>query len=392
MTAARFRIEAFTRALVGRGHEVEVIAPIPNHPEGVVHPDFEGRRFVRTHVEGAAVEYVWTYVSREKTMARRLAFYGSYFSVASLVGSAHGRPDVILATSPPLTVAAAGATVAWRHRVPWVFDVRDLWPLAAELIGELTNPRAVAAAERLERRLYRSADAIVAVTRAFERHIAPLTDDPGKIVLIRNGTGDAWLTAPADPPTREELGLPSDRFVWTYAGNLGPSRRLDVAVEAAAQLGEEFELAIVGDGGAREGLEAAARDAAGARVSFHGLLAPERAAAVLRCSDVQFVPQRRGLGDFVPSKLFDCAATGKPLVVMADGETVDVAKESGAALCVEPEDVDGLVAALRELRDRPELAAELGSAGTRFAERHSRTRQAEDLVDLLERLAGGGEA
>ena len=390
VTAARFRVEAFARALVGRGHAVDVIAPLPNHPEGVVAEPYRGRRVVRERHEGVDVTYVWTYAHPVKSTARRLASYGSYVAAGAFAGSLLRRPDVVLASSPPLSVAAAGAMVAARHRAPWVFDVRDLWPLAAEVMGELANPRALAAAERLERRLYRSADRIVAVTAAFERHIAARVEDPAKIELIRNGTTESWLNPPEGSPDREELGLPADRFVWAYAGNLGPSRRLDVAIEAARRLGEGFQLLLVGEGGGRAALEELAATLPPGRVSFRGLLEPGPTAELLRACDALFVPQRRGLGDFVPSKLFDYAATGRPLVVMADGETAAIAEDSGAAVTVGPEDVDGLVGALERLASDRGDAARLGRAGVEFAHQNSRRRQADRLADLLEEQALAG--
>lgn len=387
VTACRFRAEAFVSGMLSRGHEVRVITPAPSHPEGVVRPPYEGRLRTRELVDGAAVSYLWTYVSPTKTAAHRLGYYASYAAMASIAGSLAARPDVVLATSPPLSVAAAGALVGARHRVPWVFDVRDLWPLAAEVMGELSNPRMIAAAEALERRLYRSADRIVVVTTAFEQHIRSLIDQPEKVTLIRNGTTGEWLRRGETEASRERLGLPSDRFLWTYAGNLGPSRRLDVAIEAARQLGDDFRLLIIGGGSSGE-FERQAGELPNGQVAFTGLLEPGAAAEHLRASDALFVPQRRGLGDFVPSKLFDYAAIGRPLVVMADGETAELGRTSAAALTVEPEDVDGLVEAIRRLQTDRELSDRLGTAGRRFAAEHTREAQAGELVDLLERVAG----
>ncbi len=385
VTAARFRVEAFVEALTQRGHEVDVVAPLPNYPEGVVLPEFRGRTLVRSKTRSGRVSYVWSYTSPEKNALRRLAFYGSYVATATLAGGLSRRPDIVLATSPPLSVAVAGALVSARHRVPWVFDVRDLWPLAAQVMGELTSPRMIEATERLERWLYRDADAIVAVTSAFVEHITARIEDEGKVALIRNGTTENWLHPPPTSLDRRALGLAEDRFVWAYAGNLGPSRRLDVAIEAARRLGDRFQFVIAGDGGAREDLEASASSLGDGQVIFTGLLEPAAAVELLRACDALLVPQRRGLGDFIPSKLFDYAATGLPLIVMADGETSELAGRSGAALRVEPDDTDGLMAALGQLAADEALCARLGEAGISFSHAYSRSGQAELLVDLLER-------
>ena len=219
--ATQTRVHAFAAGLAERGHSVEVICEVPNHPHGVIQHGYRRRALIRRRDPGGfGVTYVWVYTTPEKTMAKRLAFYGTYTALATAVGATRSRPDVILASSPPLPVALAGDLIATRHRVPWVMDVRDLWPAAAVGMGELEEGRGLRLAERLEARLYHRAAAIIAVTEPFREKIAQLTD-PAKIHVIPNGTTQFWLDAAAIDPDRAELGLPEDEFIWTFAGNIG---------------------------------------------------------------------------------------------------------------------------------------------------------------------------
>ena len=383
VTAGRYRVEAFAQGFLRRGHEVEVVCPVPNHPLGVVAEGYAGRTLLRRRVDGVRVAYLRVATNPAKTTRNRLAYYGSYAAAATAYGTVAPRPDLILASSPPLPVAAAAAAVAAARRVPWIFDVRDLWPLAAKLIGELTNPRALRWAERLERRLYRQADRIVTVTRPFAATIAAQAGE-GKVELIPNGTTGDWLAVGETESARDELGLPGDQFVWTYAGNLGPSRRLDIAMDAADALGDSYQLLIIGDGGMRA--ELAERAGESGRASLPGLMPAELTARYLRASDALFVPQQASLGDFVPSKLYDCAAVGRPLIVAADGETRRLAEEAEIAIAVEPGDTDQIAAAVRRLHDDPGLAERLGSNGRAFAADYLRELQADRLVDIAESL------
>src|SRR5688500_973864 len=148
VTAARVRLEAFAKGLAECDHDVEVVCAVPNHPEGIVRPEFRGGVTVRRTMDGVKVRYVWVRASPRKTAVNRVLLYGSYAAMATVVGSTVRRPDVVLASSPPLPVAAAGALVAARHRVPWVFDVRDLWPEAAIALGELSDGRVARLVER----------------------------------------------------------------------------------------------------------------------------------------------------------------------------------------------------------------------------------------------------
>ncbi|MGH2982543.1 MAG: glycosyltransferase family 4 protein, partial [Solirubrobacterales bacterium] len=229
VTAARSRLHPIAELLAERGHEVEVLTAVPNHPEGVIQDGFRGKVVVRREMDGFRVRYVWVRTSPRKTMWTRLAFYGSYAVMATLAGFPGRRPDVIFASSPPLPVAAAARALAIRHRAPWVMDVRDIWPEIAVVLGELTDERMIRAAERLERHLYDSAAQIVTVTDAFRSDIGERTEDPGKISVVRNGTTRLWLGMSETNVDRTELGMPDDRFVLTYAGNVGIAQGLEAA-------------------------------------------------------------------------------------------------------------------------------------------------------------------
>ena len=278
VTAARFRIEPFVEALCASGHEVEVICAVPNHPEGVIDPAFRGRALVRQRTTQLSVDYVWVRVAPVKNMRSRLELYASFAAMATAVGSLRRRPDVILASSPPLTVGLVGALLAIRHRVPWVLDVRDLWPKAAVVLGELNSKQAVKAAEVLERWLYERADLITTVTEPFGEHIAEHAPAGKRIDVLPNGTTRAWLERGRRRPDRAKVGLPTDLFVWAYAGNLGLYHGLDTAMEAAERLGEGFQLLLIGHGPLREELEERAAELPPGRVRLEGLMSPDDAA------------------------------------------------------------------------------------------------------------------
>lgn len=386
VTAARARLEPFAELLAAAGHKVEVICEVPNHPEGIVREGYRGRFSVRRQADGYRVKHVWVRASPVKSTRSRVLFYGTYALSAMIAGALGRRPDVIFISSPPLPAAAAAMAVAWRHRVPWVMDVRDPWPEAAVALGELTNPRVIAALERLERKLYADAAAIVTVTETFKQGIAAKVGDPGKVTIIPNGTTRAWMEAGETEPDRGELDMPEDRFVLTYAGNVGLAQGLEFAIEAAGELGEGFQLQIVGSGPLLERAKAAASKLPPGRVVFRGLVEPELAATYLRASDATLVPLNAGreFEQFIPSKLFDCCAVGRPVILAAGGESRRLAERYGAALAIESQDSRQLVEAVRKLQTDEALRADLGRRGRDCAAEYLRERQAERLGELLE--------
>jgi glycosyltransferase involved in cell wall biosynthesis len=384
--ATQTRLHSFAAGLADRGHDVEVVCEVPNHPQGVVRRGYGGRFVDRRRLDGFLVSYVWIRTSPTKTTLTRLGFYGSYMGMAAVVGSLTRRPDVIFASSPPLPVAAAAASAAARHRVPWVMDVRDLWPEAAVALGELSSPMMLAAAERLERWLYRSAAAITTVTEPFRQSIAARVRDIDKIHLLPNGTTQLYLDAAKLEPDRAALGLPEDKFIWTYAGNVGVAQGLESAVDAAAFLDDRFQLLILGDGPFRRKLEQRATGSPRDRVIFRDQVPPEEAVRYLRASDALLVPLAADpvLGRFVPSKLFDYCAVARPVIVAAAGEPQRLVERHRAALATTPADPLELVAALQRLREDQKLRRQLARGGHRFAQAHDRSDHVTWLIGILE--------
>lgn len=384
VTAASVRLLPLAAGLAARGHQVEVVCEVPNHPEGVVREGYRRRPFVRRRLQGFSVRYVWVRASPVKTQRSRMLFYGSYALSGALAGIAARRPDVVLASSPPLPGAAAAMAVARLRRVPWVMDVRDPWPEAPVALGELSDKRAIAALERLERRLYASAAAVVTVTEPFRDGIVAKLAAPEKVTVIPNGTTDAWLEAGESEEDRRDLGMPEDRFVLTYAGNVGLAQGLDAAIDAAALLDDGFQLQIVGSGPRLESVRERASRLPPGRVVFRGLVPPEAAARYLRASDASLVP----LGGIperqrsVPAKLFDCSAIGRPVIVSAGGEATRLVGAADAALCIPPDDPTELAAAVRRLQGDGALRLRLAENGRAFARQHRR----EDGIDRFERL------
>ncbi len=389
ITAASARLLPFAQGLAALGHEVEVLCEIPNHPDGVVRDGYGGRFSVRERAGDVAVRHVWVKATPEKTTLTRLLFYGTFAGSAVVAGSTGPKPDVVLSSSPPLPGAAAAALVAARHRVPLVLDIRDPWPEAAVALGELSNPRIIGLLERLERWLYRRAAAIVTVTEPFRTDIGGRSD-PEKITIIPNGTTGDWMTAGEAEVDRSEMDMPEDRFVVTYAGNVGIAQGLDSALDAVASL-DGVQLQIVGEGPVLGRLRERAASLPSGKVVFRGLVTPAEAARYLRASDANLVPlgAQKALEKFVPSKLFDCCAVGRPVLLAAAGEPMRLAGEAGAAVEVQPEDAASLASAIRRLRDDPGLCAELGEKGRAFAAGYLREDQVARLGAVLEAAVAG---
>ncbi len=381
------RLGAFASGLAARGHEVEVVCEVPSHPGGVVAPGYGGHFVDRRHVDGYDINYVWVRATPSKAARARVANYASYAVTATVVGASRRRPDVVFASSPPLPVGSVGAALALRHRVPWVLDVRDLWPDAAVAVGEMEPGRIYRMAARLERRLYRSAAAITATTEDFVRAIDG-RGGAGKVTLVRNGTQDRYLEVGLEEPDPGLVGDAGGRFTWTYAGNLGLAQGLEAAVEAAKRLGDRYRLILIGQGPRRAELTRMAEALPPGNVEMRDPIPPEQAARLLRASDALLVSLAPGFDGFVPSKLFDCCAVSRPVVLAAEGEAAALAGQAEAVVCVHPGDPVALADAVRRVAADAALRESLIKHGRVFAEANSRDAGVARLEEVLESVVG----
>jgi glycosyltransferase involved in cell wall biosynthesis len=382
--ATQSRMQAFAEYLAARGHEVTVIAEFPNHPRGVLPEAYRYRVFEDDRTNDYRVLRVWVKTGIEKNQATRLAFYASFTAAATVVGPRAGRVDVVLATSPPLFTGVAGVALARLNRAPLVLDVRDLWPAAAEALGQVSGARMVGAAAELERWLYRQSDAVVAVTRPFCAHIDALRSRAPATVLIPNGTLEMFFEK-ADAAGRHDLGVPDDAFLVTFAGTHGIAQSLPGVLEAAQRVNGRVHFAFVGEGPMKQALEDEARARRLANVHFHPQVPITEIPRILASSDALLVPLSGHplFASFMPSKLVDFMAAGKPVILSASGESARLVERARAGLVVAPEDAGALADATAWLSEHPDEAAEMAARGQTFARTRLRSIQAERLEEVL---------
>ncbi len=388
------RAVSLARGLLDAGHVVEVVCEKPSHPEGRIRAGYRGGLAVHRRWEGIPVHYVWVRASLGKTLWARVANHLSFLFTALLTGlRLPGRIDVVLSTSPPLFAAAAGWWLARLRRAAHVLDVRDLWPDIAVAMGELQNPVWIRLAKRLERALYRNADAITAVTQSFCDTIAPQAKDPRAVHLIRNGSVPDFFAHRGDAAdARRRLGWPDDdrRFVVAYVGNIGLAQGLDHAVDAARLLADTPQPArvlLVGSGPAVARLQERASRGAVANLEFWPRVDQDHAADWMAAADALVVSlaNLEMLAQFVPSKLYDAMASGRPVLLGARGEAQTMLETAGAGIAYAPESATGLADAVRRLQRDPDLCARLGRRGAAFARQHcDRAQHARALVALLQ--------
>lgn len=327
--------------------------------------------------------------------ASRIAGFGG-FAVSATAAALRGpRPDVVFATSPALTIAVPGIAAARRHRVPLVFEVRDLWPRAPIEMGALSNPVAQTLARGLERAAYRASAHVVALSPDMREGVLQAGVSASDVTMIPNAA-DLDLFSPGLDPgdTRARLGIAPETFVASYFGTMGEANDLDQVVRAAELLRDRGEQGVAfvlqGDGKRRPALEAEI-----ARLRLPNVMmapagdkasAARLAAASDACMTIfKDVPV---LATNSPNKLFDTFAAGRPAIVNTDGWQRRLVEEHTAGLFARPGDPADLASQVIALRDDRELTQRMGANARALAEREfDRRLLGERLRGVLETAA-----
>ena len=367
------RVYESCKRWVNAGHEVTVITCVPNHPSGVVYEGHKSRfRRQVEMVEGIKVIRVWTVLAANKGRVRRSLNYASYLMSAVFVGLFTKRPDVLIATSPQFFCGLAGTIVRTLRRVPFILEIRDIWPESISTVGALKSRVLLKPLEWMERWMYHSATHIVTLGDGYREQLLAKGVDLAKLSVVTNGI-DPSVYAPQESSAdlRQKFGL-EGKFVCASVGTIGMASGLDVVLRAAARLKEigrdDIVFLLVGEGAVREELQARAVAAGLDNVVFTGRQDKQWMPAFLATADACLVHLvRKELFRFVlPSKMFEAAAMERPIILGVEGHAKKLLRDADAGLFIAPESEVDLVEAVTRLADDPEFARRLGQSGRRL--------------------------
>jgi glycosyltransferase involved in cell wall biosynthesis len=373
--APQARLSALAAAWAANGDDVTVLTGMPNHPTGVIAPQYRGVIRRREWRDGYRVLRTWLYATPNEGMARKTIGHLSFMVTSVLLGGrASGPADVVVVSSPTFFAIGAGWLLARLKRARLVVEVRDLWPAIFTELGVLTNRRVIRLLERLELAAYAAADTVIVLSDGFRANLIGRGVPADKVHTIRNGVcpGEFDPGAPADARLRARLGAgPADCLVL-YAGTHGISQGLTSVADAAAGLpGEEIRFAFVGDGADKQRLLRRVTELGLRNVTLLPGIPHEQVPALLAAADICLVPLRDVplFSSFIPSKMFEYLAAGKPVVGAVAGEAAQILREAGA-LVVPPADSAALSAAIQTLAAEPRRRQAMGRRGRCYVEKY----------------------
>ena len=378
------------------GHDVTVLTGFPNHPTGVLHSQYRRpfRRLVMREKAGKAhILRTWLLPRPNRKAHERMLNYASFCVSASITGHLVSRPDVVIATSPQLLVGLAGMWLARWKNVPFVFEVRDLWPESLAAVG-MGNEQSML--YRMLRRttgmLYQRAQLIVVVTNAFRDHLQEHWKlDPAKISVVQNGV-ETDLFAPRMPDLalRRQMGGGEGKFLVCYVGTIGMAQGLATLLDAAAQLQQSaphVAFSLIGEGADKERIVSLAKSRSLRNVQFLDQQPRERIPAYICAADAGLVLLKRNdlFKTVIPTKMLEFMSCGRPVVLGVDGEAREIVQRSHAGVFVEPESATQLAQAITDLSENTALCETMAWNGRQYALRHFCRRQtANEYIEILE--------
>jgi len=382
-----------------RGHAMTVLTTTPHYNIDLA---ALARQPLRRHWAGLLYDSQWEGIpvwhvklpmKGTRVWARALDYMR--FHLLSLVVSACtiGRQDIVIATSPPLTIGVMSWLLGLRWRGPSVYKVAEVYPDIAIRQGVVRHPFLIAAMRWLERFVYARNTMIVPIASQFKRVIQQRGVPESKLCMIPDFVDtDLYRPMPRDNPFAVAHGL-MDRFVVLYGGNIGLVQDWDSVLFAAGRAaGLPIQFVIVGDGARRVWLTEAVQQRDLQNVTLLGYQPKELMPQINASCDIGTIPMTRaGAQDGFPSKIYTIMACARPVIATADADS-EMAWMIGQAGCgrvVAPDDKHGYAdAVLAAFDDRAALPAE-GERGRRFVERdYSKEAIALRYDELIRSLVG----
>lgn len=374
------KVHSLASALKEMGHAVTSITGFPNYPTGRIYLGYRQHLWQWEMRDGVKVLRVPIIPDHSLSAMRRAFHYSSFALAASLLGLLLvDRPDVIWVRHPPLTVALPAAAIARKHRIPFVYDIQDLWPETLLTTGIVHQGLLTQVVDVAARRVYKAAHSLTVNSKGFRSNLIDKGVPGEKIHVLHNWADERmYYPVPYDQSMAKKLGL-DGAFNVMFAGNLGTAQGLDTLIDAAIRLATtpQVQLVLVGSGVEEDRLKKRIGRLRLSNVKFLGKYPSDMMAKVFGLADALVIHLKDLplFGITIPTKTQSYLAVGKPILAALGGEAADIIHESGAGVTCPPGNPRAMAEQIRYLQSlNSGQLRYMGTAGRRYYEEHF-TRQ-----------------
>jgi glycosyltransferase involved in cell wall biosynthesis len=347
------------KGLVRAGHDVELITTGNN-------PTYDQR-----WIEGIKVHYLPVKYDQKFIYLKRIWAFLDFVKKSKLLLKKLNRPDLLYISSTPLTTGLIGLWAKKKLAIPYVFEVRDLWPRAPIEVGAIRNPLLIRYLLKLEARIYQNAMSLVALSPGIANHLRTISPQSTLHLIPNFSDLEQFQPMPKSDTLLKKYGL-EENFTIAYTGALGKVNAVEELIdlaELAFQRNKNWQFLIMGEGSHREYLAQIAEEKGLENVIFIPFGNKASVNEVLSLADFAWISFAHlpVLKTNSPNKFFDAIAAGKPVIINHKGWVYDLMKANHLGISCLPSKLDKAFAQLEELADNPEKIQEMGGNSRRLA-------------------------
>ena len=373
-----------------QGHKITIITSCPNFPEGKVHTGFKNFWFKKTIEQGIEVIRVKTFISPNQGTVLRIFDFLSFMFSSFFFGMFTKRFDVIVGTSPQFFTVVSAWALSKLKRIPFIFELRDIWPESIISVGALKQSFAISIISKFSLFLYKEAQIIIAVTNSFKEYLLKLGIPESKIKVIFNGADDYQKSNRKDDGQLDKLGL-EGKFVVSYIGTHGMAHGLDKVIEAAEllQSHQDIIFLLIGSGASKKKLNETIRLKKIKNVISLDNQPKENLPQYWEKSKIALVSliNQDLFKTVIPSKIFEAASYNVPiLAAIPKGEATKIIESYKSGVIVQPENPYKLAQKIIELKQNPKSLNFMSKNCTIICEKFSRKKMATKMIQTIERL------
>lgn len=338
------------------GYDVTVITCFPNFPKGKVFEGYTNKLYQKENIDGINVVRVWSYITENNGFFKRIIDYVSY-AFTSFIFGLFIKKDLIIATSPQFFTAISGRMLSLFKRIPWVMEVRDLWPDSIAAVGSMNkNSKSFKILKKIENHLYKTASKIIVVTDSFKNYLINEHQIlPEKIGVFKNGIIINNLNKPIlnDVIALKESLCLENKIIISYIGTHGLAHGLKFILESISKISNQnLHFLFIGDGAEKETLIKYSKTLDSKNFTFLKSVTKSEIPLYIDISDYSLVNLKKS-NDFknvIPSKIFENIAMYKPILLGVEGESKELINKYKVGVCFKPEDRESFLNAIKNIQ------------------------------------------
>jgi len=366
--AAANRWTDYSKLLAEMGNDVTVICEKPNYPLGRVYEGYENKKSEIIVQSQLRIIRTWVIINKRNNNIKRILYFVSFMFSSLLSGLKLSKPDVLIASSPPLFVGITGWVLSKYYKIPLVTDIRDLWPESAIVLNELTSPIGKQIGYIMQNTVYKNTSLFLTAVPGFKKFLMKNIYAKNKPMLpLLNGIGEDLIQH-----CKNEKIIDYKHINIIYAGNIGLAQNLKIILETARKLDDNFQFKIVGDGVNKEYLVSLAKYYGLTNVQFKNSLSTIDLINEYQQAHIGIVCLHDNalFRNAIPSKTFEYMAFGLAVFCLVKGEIEKIIYESQAGKCCNPENENDLVEKIKNIT-KNELKL-MGQAGKKYVVKNLR--------------------